>query len=260
MIILKIGGSAITKKNAIKPTIDHENLDRICSELQYTNQQLILIHGAGSYGHIYAKQYEVGSKIETNSKERLMGVAKTQNSAQKLNNIVCEKLQEYQIPAIGIQPSAFIRNKNGKIIKFDYSIIKQYLDDGFVPVLYGDAILDENNDIKSSILSGDQIIKYLGENLRPEKVILGSDVDGIYTKNPNEYDDAELLEVVTKDTILESDSTHDAADVTGGMNGKINELLELAKKGVCSQIINAEKPGNIRNILENKKIKSTIIK
>ena len=44
--------------------------------------------------------------------------------------------------------------------------------------------------IKMAVLSGDQIVKYLAENLKPEKVVLGSDVDGIYNKDPKKYPDA----------------------------------------------------------------------
>jgi isopentenyl phosphate kinase len=48
-------------------------------------------------------------------------------------------------------------------------------------------------------------------------------------------------------------------DVTGGMVGKIKELLDLADLGIESKIINAEVEDNIFKVLENKDVKGTII-
>ena len=48
-------------------------------------------------------------------------------------------------------------------------------------------------------------------------------------------------------------------DVTGGMVGKIKELLFLADLGIESKIINAEVEDNIFKVLENKEVKGTII-
>ena len=48
-------------------------------------------------------------------------------------------------------------------------------------------------------------------------------------------------------------------DVTGGMVGKIKELLYLADLGIESKIINAEVKDNIFNVLQNKDVKGTVI-
>ena len=66
MIILKLGGSVITRKDASKPTLDPVNLDRIAQEIARANVgELIIIHGAGSFGHLHARKYEIGSPIKT---------------------------------------------------------------------------------------------------------------------------------------------------------------------------------------------------
>ena len=48
-------------------------------------------------------------------------------------------------------------------------------------------------------------------------------------------------------------------DVTGGMVGKIKELLYLADLGIESKIINAEVKDNIYKVLENEDVKGTVI-
>ncbi|MBO7719886.1 MAG: isopentenyl phosphate kinase family protein [Methanosphaera sp.] len=262
MIILKLGGSALTIKDADKPTIDDVNLDRIATEVASYNQDMIIVHGAGSFGHIHAKEYAIGERIlgDDDKSNKTMGMCLTQASVQLLNYKVISKLHEKGVPAVGIKPSAFIVNNDKRIDECDIKLIKKYLIDGFVPVLYGDAVLDKNDEIKYSILSGDQIITYLAKELKPERVILSSDVDGIYTDNPKTNPDAKLIDIVTKDTLLTTTGNDNQADVTGGMAGKISELLELAESGIQSQIINAEKEGNIRLAVSGKKVKGTIIK
>lgn len=262
MIIIKIGGSALTVKDADKPTLDEDNLERIAGELSAYNDDMITVHGAGSYGHIYAKKYGIGDVISNVNDHlyKLEGVCRTQASVQLLNYMVCEKLQEKGIPAIGMKPSAYMTTNNKRIDMCDTGLIRKYLDNGFVPVLYGDAVLDNNDYMKYAIISGDQIITYLAEDLNADRVILSSDVDGIYTDNPKTNPDAELLEVVTRDTDLKTTENENQADVTGGMYGKIRELLDLADHGIESLIINADKPGNIRLAVSGQKVKGTLIK
>lgn len=262
MIILKLGGSVITKKGAEEPAIDQDNLDRISQEIASSSfDKLIIVHGAGSFGHPFAKKYEIGSKIkdEEDFAFKKLGFCLTQSWVRKLNTIVCDSLRENGILAVSIQPSSFIITKNKRIYSCNLDLINKYLELGFVPVIYGDVVVDLNESIKICVLSGDQIINYLGENLKPTRVVLGSDVDGIYTKDPKKYDDAELMSIVTscEDLITEGSLN---VDVTGGMKGKLTELIELAELGVESEIINASHEGFIKRALSNEKGIGTIIK
>ena len=262
MIILKLGGSVITKKEAKEPIIDYSNLNRISLEIASSSfDKLIIIHGAGSFGHPFAREYGIGSKIkdEEDFNRKKLGFCITQSWVKKLNSIVCESLRKNGVLAVSIQPSSFITTKNKRIYSCDLNLIKKYLDLGFVPVIYGDVVVDIEKSIKVCVLSGDQIIQYIGENLKPDRVILGSDVDGIYTKDPKKYQDAELMEIVTSCDDLSAEGSLNV-DVTGGMNGKLKELIELAEIGVESEILNACREGFIENALNHKKGIGTIIK
>lgn len=262
MIILKLGGSVITKKGAKEPTIDYDNLNRISAEIASSSfDKLIIVHGAGSYGHPFAKEYEIGSPIkdEEDLANKKIGFCITQSWVKKLNTIVCDSLRENGVLSVSIQPSSFIITKNKRIYSCDLNLINKYLEMGFVPVIYGDVVVDLDESIKICVLSGDQIIRYFGENLKPERVILGSDVDGIYTKDPKKYEDAELMSTVTSCEDLVTEGSLNV-DVTGGMNGKLLELIELAELEVESEIINASKEGLIKKALNHQKGIGTVIK
>ncbi|MEM4196267.1 MAG: isopentenyl phosphate kinase, partial [Methanothermobacter sp.] len=187
MIILKVGGSVITRKDSEEPEIDSENLQRIASEIADASpSSIIIIHGAGSFGHPFARKYGIGSEIKDEEEFRKLrfGSAVTQSWVRKLNTHICDALLDEGIPAVSMPPSAFIRAENGRIRGADLSMIESYLKEGMVPVSYGDVVLDLNPSVRFSVISGDQLINHFSIRLRPERVILGTDVDGVYTRNP----------------------------------------------------------------------------
>ena len=267
LIILKLGGSVITKKDATEPTLNHKNLDRISKEISESSyDKLVIVHGAGSFGHPFAQKYGIGNEITSTSElaRKKLGFSLIQNSVKNLNSKVCEYLRIHGVFSVSIQPSSFVLTKNKRIYSANIDLINKYLDSGFVPVIYGDVVLDEDQSIKMAVLSGDQIIKYLSEHLNPERVILGSDVDGIYTKDPKKHPDAELVKLVSSraqaESMIELMSSKETVDVTGGMEGKLRELLELADLGVESEIINANKVNLIKEAINGDEIIGTLIK
>lgn len=261
MIILKLGGSIVTKKDAATPTLDDKNLVRIANEISDSSyEKLVIVHGAGSFGHPFAKKYGIGDKIKDDQDlwNKMLGFSITQHGVKELNGLVCEYLRIHGVLSVSVHSSSFILTKNKRIYSANLDLIRRYLDLGFVPVLYGDVVLDLDESIKMAVLSGDQIVKYLAENLRPERVIMASDVDGIYSKDPKSNPDAQLLEVVTSPEQIELKNTQ-TSDVTGGMWGKLTELLELASLGVESEIINANKFNIIKKALNGEKVIGTLI-
>lgn len=262
MIILKLGGSVITRKEATEPTLDQENLERIAQEIARAQpRKLIIIHGAGSYGHLHARKYEIGSPIHTPEEfqEKRMGFAITQNSVKNLNHLVCQYLLEYGIPAVAIPPSSFIITHNKRIKSANLEIMEKYLEMGLVPVLHGDVVPDTAEDIQMAVVSGDQLVNHLSLKLKPERIILGSDVDGIYDRDPKKHPQAQLLEVVKSLEDLKFLEGAQTVDVTGGMAGKLKELLELADQGIESELINAGCEGLLERALKGEKVRGTLI-
>ena len=156
-----------------------------------------------------------------------------------------------------IDASSFITTSNNRIVDANLDMFKYYLNKGFIPVIYGDVVLD--NELEFCVVSGDQIISYIAENLSADEVILGTDVDGVYDKNPKTHDDAIFFDKFSSLHDIEVLEGTTNVDVTGGMVGKLKELLYLANLGIESKIINAEVENNIFNVLEHKKIKGTVI-
>ncbi|KZX11240.1 isopentenyl phosphate kinase [Methanobrevibacter curvatus] len=262
MIILKLGGSVITDKNSLTAKLDFDNLNRIAVEisnyLKSYDSKLIIIHGAGSFGHPPAKKYKIGEKFNlSNYQKKRIGFSQTQLAVKTLNSQVLNVLIKNNIPAVSIQTSSILTTNNKRIDSFNIDLVNKYLDEGYVPVLYGDVAIDKS--LKMAVVSGDQIITYLGKYLNPDKIILASDVDGVYNKNPKTNSDAKLFKCLSSLKDLEQFDSTTNIDVTGGMIGKIRELLELSKEGVDSFVINANTKNNIFNILNDDEVNGTLI-
>ncbi len=241
MKILKIGGSIITDKNQ-PMTARTEEIERVAEEIAAYPCDLILVHGAGSFGHMPAKKYGLPENF---SRE---GVRVTHQSVVMLNDMVIEALTEAGADPIPVHPLSCITLKDGRINSFALAPVKEMVRDGFLPVLHGDVAMDVSR--KAGIISGDQIVPYLACVLEADTVAVGSNVDGVI------FQGRHLEKITRKDlSILGSDLGGSAGvDVTGGMKGKLMELLDLADKGISSTIFNASKEGNISRALRGEAV------
>ena len=131
---------------------------------------------------------------------------------------------------------------------------------GIIPITTGTMVPD--NSFKWSVMSGDQVIAQTVKHLDPEKVLMGTDVDGIFTADPKIDSSAELIEEINENNIKEvlaKCGESKSVDVTGGMKGKLEKLASTLN-GVPAEIFSLFKEGNLEKALLGKEIKSTKIK
>lgn len=255
MFIIKLGGSVITDKSR-ENFFKQEISDRLASEIKKADIKTILIHGAGSFGHILAKKYKLNQGFE--NKDQLYGFSLTHAKVQKLNSFILESLHENGISSVSIPPHSVLKLNNHKSLRFDHFIFKDYLDMGFTPVTFGDVVLDEK--LGFSICSGDLLVQLIAKHFHPEKVIFVIDEDGLFTSNPKIDKNAELIEEITLDELLDlTTSLDNHADVTGGMEGKITAIKNIAESGIDTILLNGNKPDRLYKVLIGEKVKSTKI-
>jgi isopentenyl phosphate kinase len=258
LTVLKLGGSVITKKE--KSLAANLNaIERLSHEISEAKvSRLILVHGGGSFGHPLAMKYAL--KDGYKDKSQLLGFSKTRQAMETLNKLVIDALLQQNIAAVSLQPSAFIMTKSGRISLMEEQPMRKLLKTGFVPVLYGDAVFDF--DLGFTILSGDQIATSLAMRLGASQIILGIDVDGLYTSDPKSDSSAKLIQHVTLRELKFMQSRIEevkVTDVTKGMLGKISELIPAVEKGISALIVNAAKPKNVYKALRGEEVKGTTI-
>jgi isopentenyl phosphate kinase len=256
--ILKLGGSVITDKE--KPlTPNLQAIERLANEIaQAKVSSLIVVHGGGSFGHYLAKQYNLTEGYGDTS--QVFGFSETQRAMTKLNSLVMEALISHRINAVVVQPSSFMVTKAGRIQSMEKKPLKRMLDMGLVPVLYGDVVLD--SEMGFAILSGDQLVSSLALNFAASRIIMGGDVDGLYTKDPKVTKSAKLVRRVTLEELKAQ--KHDiegskVTDVTGGMLGKVRELIPAIEHNIQALLVNATKPLRVYKALRGEKVTGTIL-
>jgi isopentenyl phosphate kinase len=246
VILLKIGGSVLTDK-ARASTVRKDFVRTVAQQIANANRaDLVLVHGAGSFGHPQAATYL--------SKGRSVSdVWKTHRAVSSLNTLFINELHSQSVPALPIHPLDSITLHAGRIAHFDMTVLSLMLENGTIPVLHGDIVIDSADGF--NILSGDQIIAFLAQRMQPEKIGIGTDVDGIIYKGEKiSHLNASEFENYRKDIAGSS-----VVDVTGGMLRKVSELVEIAKAGIQSEIFNATRDGNIAKFLMSNQQVGTII-
>ena len=91
---------------------------------------------------------------------------------------------------------------------------------------------------------------------------MGIDVDGLYTADPKTDLSARLISRITLKELKSMQQQIEEAkvtDVTGGMLGKIAELMPSIEKGITALIVNAAKPKNVYKALKGEKVIGTLI-
>ena len=255
MYILKLGGSVITDKTK-ECSFRKQVMDNLAKKIKKANKQIILIHGAGSFGHIQAKKYRLNEGYRREG--QLHGFSVTHEMVQRLNSMVLKSLQDNAIPAVSISPHSVVKLDDHKLASMNYNVFDEYLKKKFTPVTFGDVVLDKK--LSFSICSGDLLAMALTNHFKPEKVVFVIDEDGLYTSNPKINKNAKLIESTTFDELKKFRTFADThADVTGGMGGKIETIRTISKLGIDTVLLNGNKPDRLYKVLVGEDTKSTIV-
>lgn len=254
IIILKLGGSIITEKSGT-PSFKDRLFDQIAKELSNLKVNMLLVHGAGSYGHPIAKQYSI-HKGYSNSNQ-LKGVTETKRSMFSLTLKIMDSLIRHNVPVFPFLSSSCMVAKSGRLVDVDLMPFKILLDIGMVPLCSGDVIADEKTGF--TIVSGDQIAVHLAKELGADRVIFGCDVDGIFDSDPKINPTAKLIDRLTLDNLRDMTFRGESltTDVTGGMSGKIKESLDFVSSGGEVIIMNLNKPQNLTKLLNGDDVQCT---
>lgn len=230
LVFVKAGGSWITFKD--KPfSVDYRALEKLAEILLRVGVgiKVLLGHGGGSFAHPVVKSRQVYGERKT--------FILCHKATRTLNHILVTKLIDYGIDAVSIQTSSIILWSNGEYKVFTEPI-KQALAKGLVPVVYGDCVLDQSGYYR--VISTEELFSLLARELRPKRVVYLERVDGIYTKDPMKYSDAELIPLINKENyreVLHMLGEAYGIDVTGGMKAKIERAVELARNYLVESII-----------------------
>jgi len=116
---------------------------------------------------------------------------------------------------------------------------------GLVPVIYGDVTFDEVRG--GTILSTEDLFGFLARALNPERILLAGLEAAVWEDFPARTRKLETITPQTYSEISEGVGKADGADVTGGMEAKVTQMLDLVQQNpeLKIQIFSGAEPGNI---------------
>ncbi len=247
LVLIKFGGSLITNKSK-KCSPKYEVIDGLCAAIETIigmGKKVIIVHGAGGYGHIKAKKWKISEGLILDIKDKQYeAINEIRKDMEDLNEIILSNLLKYSIGAKSHSP-----HKNGYGLGVEYSLNEKFyelIQQNIIPVLYGD-VVDSNTEKEFGILSGDDLCEIICNNLKPSHVIFAIDGALGLIDDPNLPDGGNLIrnyfpgsEIITNEVLN---------DVTGGMALKLKRAINCYESGARVSIINGNNTEMILNAI-----------
>ncbi len=123
-------------------------------------------------------------------------------------------------------------------------------------------VINENDTVATrEIVIGDNdtLAAIVAESVKADKLVLLSDIDGLYTADPHLDPNAKLIEVINQidENILALGGTSNSNLGTGGMITKL-EAAKICMGSGCDMVItNGNNPNNLYDIMDGKKVGTT---
>jgi acetylglutamate kinase len=264
--IQRFQGQTFVVKLSGKATENHENLSSLAEELALLHQvgiRICVIHGGGKQLSELASRMGVEQTIIEGRRvtdDATLEMAKMV-FAGKINTDILSALRNRGIEAVGLsgvdgnivhaerRPPKEILNREtgersqvdfghvGDVVKINARLLTVLLDQGYLPV-----ISSLGADAEGTVfnINADTIASEIAAQLKAEKLILLSDVDGLYLRA------GEPATKLSRLTAAEAEAMIDNGSATGGMIPKLQSIIQLLRRGVHSAHILS---GTTRNAL-----------
>ncbi|MCU1291026.1 MAG: Acetylglutamate kinase [Acidobacteria bacterium] len=264
--IQKFKGSTFVVKFSGKVTENKTNLASLVEELALLHQvgiRICVVHGGGKQLSELAERLGVAQTVINGRRvtnDETLELAKM-IFAGKINTEILAALRQRGIEAVGLSgvdgniihavrrpPKDIYNNETGEsekvdfghvgdVLKINVRLLEVLLDQGYLPVV---SSLGADDDGQIYNINADTVASEIAVNLQAEKLVLLSDVSGIYLDPKKPETQISHLSISQAEELINSGTA------SGGMIPKLQNITQLLKRGVKSaHIIN----GTTRNAL-----------
>jgi glutamate 5-kinase len=118
-------------------------------------------------------------------------------------------------------------------------------------------IINENDTIaveEIKVGDNDTLAAHVSIGAGAQLLIIMTDVDGLYTKNPSETKDGELIKVVNEVTPEVEGWASRAGKGFGGMYTKVQAAKRLSEEGISTIIVNGTKNDVLQSVLQGEDV------
>ena len=247
-VVVKIGTSTLTHHKTGRLNIRRvEKLVKILSDLQNEGKEIILV-SSGAVGLGAGKLGLAERPKDTPTKQACAAVGQCE-----LMYMYDKLFGEYGLTVAQLLLTKFVLMEDRK--RNVQNALTRLIQSNVIPVV------NENDTVAI-----DELELEMGENdslaanvaviSGAELLIIMSDIDGLFDKDPRKNDDAQLIPVVQEitDDIVASAGGAGTAFGSGGMATKIKAAKIANDAGIDLVIINGRHPDNLYGVFENKPV------
>jgi isopentenyl phosphate kinase len=233
-VILKLGGSLLTGRR--EGAFSRRRTRRLARELAAFRGPLILVHGTGSFGKPPARRY--GYLTGRLRKERAPVVSNVEGTLDRLRGSILDELRRAGVRAVGVSPAAIFVCRAGAIRRCETWPLTQLLRRGLTPVVSGGILPDMAAGF--AVCSSDDMAAALAVALSGRRLVYATSARGSLARASSvPIGGARQLAWLPAD----------AADVSGGMRGKLDAARAAVRSGIETLIVNGNRPDRVRDAL-----------
>lgn len=247
--VIKVGTSTLTYENGKINYRRIESLCKVISDLQNRGEQIIFV-SSGAIGVGMGKVGLESRPQETRKKQALAAIGQCELMFMydklfgEYNHSVAQiLLTRYAVETI---------QKRQNVI----NTIEELLDMNIIPVI------NENDTVAIDELEGnnfgdnDMLSAIVSRLVRADRLIILTDIDGLYDSNPKTNPDARKIDTVTEITpeILNMAAGTGSNRGTGGMITKLQAADYATQKGTDVYVINGSNPEDLYEIFDGNNI------
>lgn len=243
-IVIKVGTSTIAHSTGLINIRNIENLVKVASDLKNMGKNIIIV-SSGAIGVGLGKMGISKRPKDTPSKQAAASVGQCE-----LMYIYDKYFSEYNHTVSQVLLT-------GDVI--DNEARKQNVINTFnrLKELNVIAIVNENDTVATEEIEfgdNDTLSAIVSELTNADVLILFSDIDGLYDKNPKKHPDAKLVPHVYEitDELYNTASGSDSNLGTGGMVTKLNAAKKANETGIDMYILNGSNPFLLYDLLDGK--------
>ncbi len=246
-IVFKFGTNILRNDNGeISLTRLYSFIEDIATLRKSGKEVLVVTSGAVGLG---AKKLNVDTSQSTVLKQAAASVGQ-----QILMSIWQDGFEKYGICVAQILLTEEDFSNRKKYLSLRNTLSK-LLELGIIPVI------NQNDAVSPSELEhvcfsdNDKLSAIVASKLDADLLVMVSDIDGLFDKNPKEYPDAKKIDVVEKVTSkIEKLASGASLGGRGGMITKLSAAKVVTSSGLYAMIVNGKKPQIIKKIFEEENV------
>ncbi len=200
ILVLKFGGTSVGTIKKIKKVAE------IIADYKKKNYKVIVVSSAmsGVTNTLIKKSKEISDNFSDTEHDVLVSsgeqVACSLIAGRLVHNgFKSRSWLSWQIPIITVGP-----NKNSRINKINKNRIIKYLKEGGIPIITGFQGVNNENRITTIGRGGsDASAIMLAKFFKAERCIIYTDVEGVYTTDPNKLRKAKKIKIISYEEMLE---------------------------------------------------------